>query len=335
MPTTTALGAVLAPGSATLPAKETATLPPTEIPITTEAPATPTVVVPRPTLPSIPSLPLDHPLKSQVVELDIIVNKNGEFLSAWTANGVLISSDGLILTTARAVQRTPDFQVRGVEVTVRNPISGQEEVWVAMIAKLDHERDAAILKLMADGNDKLIDSSTPPLPAAVFSNTDQLERDVPMRALGYVRDTLSFMDRAVTIRDQIADSGLYTLNKNLRNGAVGTPIFDLSGQLVGIVTASDYGSEEQQTDCKRTYDTNGDGFNTKDDICPPPYGALNAIRPIKDLRPFIDSALAGDIDTRIGAAGDALDIEIDFSSQDPALFPPWDDFQNPTVQDGR
>jgi putative serine protease PepD len=151
-------------------------------------------------------------------------NTGGEGVSIGT--GVIISSDGQILTNAHVVEGTTDIRVR---------LAGETEPTEATLVAADAGNDLALLQI--DGED---------LPAVTFGPTSALALGDEVVAIGFAlaldgepsvtQGIVSALDRTIITGDDALD-GLIQTDAAISSGNSGGPLVNGAGEVVGINTA--------------------------------------------------------------------------------------------------
>ena len=152
----------------------------------------------------------------------------GQFISEGAGSGVIISSDGKIVTNHHVISGAN-------KITVRMR-SGTE--YTATLIGCDAQTDLAVLKISASG-----------LPAATYGSSSTLAVGESVLAIGNplgelggtVTDgIISALDRQIEIDGEIMT--LLQTNASINPGNSGGGLFDADGKLVGIVNAKSSGS---------------------------------------------------------------------------------------------
>ena len=145
-------------------------------------------------------------------------------------SGVVIRSDGIILTNAHVIEGASE-----IEVT----IADGEQTLEATVVGNDAEHDLAILEVDSDD-----------LTAITIGSSDQLELGDSVVALGYplglgptaTQGIVSGLDRTIQISDGPFDAteltGLLQTDAAINPGNSGGALLDGTGRLVGINTAA-------------------------------------------------------------------------------------------------
>jgi serine protease Do len=145
-------------------------------------------------------------------------------------SGVVIASDGLILTNAHVVENATQ-----VEVTTADG----DRTMDATVVGSDAEHDLALLRVDADD-----------LAAITIGSSEDLELGDPVIALGYplglgptaTRGIVSGLDRTIQVGDGPIDAseltGLLQTDAAINPGNSGGALIDSDGRLIGINTAA-------------------------------------------------------------------------------------------------
>jgi S1-C subfamily serine protease len=145
-------------------------------------------------------------------------------------SGVVIRSDGIILTNAHVIEGASE-----IEVTTADG----EQTLDATLVGSDAEHDLAILKVDSDD-----------LKAITIGSSDQLQLGDSVVALGYplglgttaTQGIVSGLDRTIQVGDGPFDatelSGLLQTDAAINPGNSGGALLDADGRLIGINTAA-------------------------------------------------------------------------------------------------
>jgi S1-C subfamily serine protease len=145
-------------------------------------------------------------------------------------SGVVIRSDGIILTNAHVIEGAAQ-----IEVT----IADGEQTLEAIVVGSDAQHDLAILKVDSDD-----------LSAITIGRSDQLELGDSVVALGYplglgptaTKGIVSGLDRTIQVSDGPFDAseltGLLQTDAAINPGNSGGALLDADGRLIGINTAA-------------------------------------------------------------------------------------------------
>jgi putative serine protease PepD len=140
--------------------------------------------------------------------------------------GVIVTSDGEIVTNAHVVEGATSVNVR---------LAGETEPRPATVINADKARDLALLRVSATG-----------LPAATFAPSADLRVGDEVVAIGYALDLdgdpsvtrgiVSALDRTLTAGDGVVLTGLVQTDAAISSGNSGGPLVNALGQVVGINT---------------------------------------------------------------------------------------------------
>lgn len=171
--------------------------------------------------------------KSSVVEITTEQVTTGQFMmqyiSQGAGSGVIISEDGYIVTNYHVIEDATNISVK----------IDNEHVYTAKIIGADEQSDLAVLKIDATG-----------LSPASFGESAGLEIGDQVVAIGnplgqlggtVTSGIISALDREITIDNQTMT--LLQTDTAINPGNSGGGLFNLSGQLVGIVNAKSSGTD--------------------------------------------------------------------------------------------
>ncbi len=145
-----------------------------------------------------------------------------------TGSGFIISEDGYILTNYHVIESA---YTGGYDVNVML-FSG--ESYVADIVGFDEENDIVLLKIEASG-----------LSAVTFSDSDELSVGDTVYAIGNPLGELAYTmtggivsatDRVIRT-DENTSLNMFQMDAAVNSGNSGGPVYNASGQVVGVVTA--------------------------------------------------------------------------------------------------
>ena len=141
--------------------------------------------------------------------------------------GVIVSSDGEILTNAHVVDGATAIRVR---------LAGETEPTEARLVASDAGNDLALLSIDASG-----------LPPVAFAPTAEVGLGDEVVAIGFALDLdgepsvtlgiVSALDRTIITEDGGALDGLIQTDAAISSGNSGGPLVDARGRIVGINTA--------------------------------------------------------------------------------------------------
>lgn len=171
--------------------------------------------------------------QSSVVEITTEQVTTGQFMmqyiSQGAGSGVIISEDGYIVTNFHVIEDATNISVK----------IDNEHVYTAKIIGADEQSDLAVLKIDATG-----------LSPASFGESAGLEIGDQVVAIGnplgqlggtVTSGIISALDREITIDNQTMT--LLQTDTAINPGNSGGGLFNLSGQLVGIVNAKSSGTD--------------------------------------------------------------------------------------------
>ena len=157
----------------------------------------------------------------------------GTYETEAAGSGVIISSDGYIITNNHVVEDGTSYTITTYD----------GDVYEAELVGTDEKTDIAVLKVDAEG-----------LTAAVIGNSDQIQVGDTAIVIGNPLGTLggtvtdgivSAVSRDLVINDEAMT--LIQTNAQINSGNSGGGLFDGNGNLIGIVNAKDSGSTSSGT----------------------------------------------------------------------------------------
>ncbi len=171
------------------------------------------------------------------ITTEITYNVFGQATStSVSGSGFIISEDGYILTNYHVIE---DAYEGGYEITV---MMYDETEYTAEIIGFDEDSDIAVLKIDATG-----------LNAAELGDSDELVVGEEIYAVGNPLGELTYTmtsgivsatNRTITTEEGVA-MNMFQIDAAVNSGNSGGPVYNTSGQVIGIVTAkySDTGVE--------------------------------------------------------------------------------------------
>ena len=267
--------------------------------------------------------------EAALVRVKALVNVEGTLVEAWSASGVFISRDGLILTSARAVVGSRAYPVADLIVALQSaPGTAPVDAYLASIVQVDEARDAALIKPRSD----LLGNRIPPgslaLPAAALGESSTVLPGEALTLLGYPSSPdapAGELSAAVTsLSPEEAGMQLDTIMTNLPPGGdyFGWAAFNSRGELVGLASAPD-GTSEQA--CGALVDTNRDDIIDEQDACLPAGGNLQTLSSVQALGDMFEEAWMGQVGLRrVSVSGFPFEMQgqvvfrTDFSDPLPA-----------------
>jgi S1-C subfamily serine protease len=173
--------------------------------------------------------------KVGVVTINTVLDYTAQDQAAGT--GMIISSDGLILTNNHVVEGSTSISVT---------VESTGKTYKATVVGTDQKADVAVLKLTgASGLSTVSFAPTATVTAgeAIYSVGNAEGTGNLVTAVGTVGATdqkLTIQGDGVTKAESL--SGLIELNSDVVSGDSGGPLFDKAGDVIGIVTAASSGS---------------------------------------------------------------------------------------------
>ena len=156
---------------------------------------------------------------------------NNTKVATGTGTGIVMTSDGYIITNAHVVYDSEDNYGRALNVSV---MMSDETKYDATIVGYDIDTDIAVLKIDASG-----------LTAAEFGNSDDLQVGELVLAIGnplgfelfgsVTSGIVSALNREISINDK--KMNLIQTDAAINNGNSGGPLVNSYGQVVGINSA--------------------------------------------------------------------------------------------------
>lgn len=202
---------------------------------TTTAGSVPTTVVPAPTTTESPRKSLTD-LAAAVVQ---IRRQSSAGQPCGDSTGVLVTTDGLILTSQRDVVATPDCETPDLLIALSSGIDAAPFVrYRGHVAADNASLDLAVVQIDRDSQGRRI--PPPTLRAVEFSHTSSPPKTVPVRTLAFSESEaapLSVLAGTASAPTTQPDAGSWlNLTSPVPPGGAGAAVFDISGRLVGIVT---------------------------------------------------------------------------------------------------
>jgi S1-C subfamily serine protease len=142
--------------------------------------------------------------------------------------GIIVTSDGEILTNQHVVEGATEVRVR---------LSGDTDPIMADVLATDASNDLGLIKLR----------NTTGLTPAVFANADSIAVGDQVVAVGYAlaldggpsvtSGIISAVNRTLQMDDEIFLNGLIQTDAAISSGNSGGPLINMSGQVIGINSA--------------------------------------------------------------------------------------------------
>ncbi len=152
-----------------------------------------------------------------------------QFVSTGAGSGVIISKDGYIVTNNHVVENAQTIKIR---------LSNEEEYAATLIGK-DQKTDIAILKIEASDLQPAVLGQS----SSMLVGQTAIAIGNPLGELGGTVTTgiISALDREITIDGEVMS--LLQTDSAINPGNSGGGLFNLYGELIGIVNAKSSGSE--------------------------------------------------------------------------------------------
>jgi len=241
-----------------------------------------------------------------VVEIQALIDYEGELVQAWWGSGTIISPDGLILTNAHVISSTKNFQVADLVVALTiQPDQPPEPRYFAKVMQVDQYLDVAVIRVETYLDRNPVDRTTLALPYVPMGDSDALKLNDELVILGYPGiggQTITLTDGRVggfTFEEGYGSRAFIKTSATIAGGNSGGLAANANGEIIGIPTQMGYGGDDQYADCRRLVDTNEDGMVDENDTCIPTGGFINALRPIKLALPYIEAARSGEVNITV------------------------------------
>ena len=178
-------------------------------------------------------------VKDSVVEIttEFRVNSYFQYITSGAGSGVIISTDGYIITNNHVISDSSAQNGYADTITVRLT-SGEE--YKAVLVGADADSDIAVIKIEAPSA----------LPCAVMGNSDELGVGEEVIAVGnplgelggtVTNGIISALNREINVDGTTMN--LLQTNTAINPGNSGGGLFNMDGELIGIVNAKSSGSD--------------------------------------------------------------------------------------------
>ncbi len=212
-------------------------------------------------------------------------------------SGIIVSTDGMILTNAHVVRSDVEcrFTSLGIGVTVDSS-SPPDLLYRAEVVLLRLGVDLAVLRVAGPLTTDNGAEWPRTFPAAPLGDSDTVELGDPIRILGYPvigGDTITLTTGTVsgfTSQVGLGNRALIKTDATISAGNSGGLAIDEAGRVVGIPTKARASERGPAVDCRPVSDTNDDGLIDGDDACVSVGGFVNGIRPINLSLPLLAAA---------------------------------------------
>jgi len=282
-----------------------------------------------------------------LVQIKALVEVNGEEQISWQASGALISPDGLVLTSARAVLGSRFYPVEDLIVALTvTPDMPPVEKYRASIVQVDEVLDVAVLKLRTDLSGSPLDYSSLQLPALpVASTVSAYLPGEPLAVWGFPpgEDALVIRLEGLVVGVQSgaqAGDQAQILTSFEENGEhFGWIATNSIGELVGIARQP---SVSANLTCQALLDSNRDGIIDDQDACVPAGGSLSELLPADAFASILAAAYQGEIGFRRSQASSTpystpgeLIYQDDFTQSSSRWHSSQEDSNSMQIKDGR
>jgi len=255
----------------------------------------------RPSLSTRPQTLVNAATPSQaLVQIKALVDVEGEEQIGWKASGALISPDGLILTSARAVLGSRFYPVKDLIVALTvTPDAPPVEKYRASIVQVDEELDVAVLKLRTDLAGTPLDYSSLQLPAlAVASTVSAYLPGEPLDFWGYTADEEAMVSQleglvvGVQSAEQTGNQARILTSYQAEGEYLGWIATNSIGEIIGLAGPVRVGAN---LTCQALLDSNRDGLRDNQDACVPAGGSLSELLPADSFANSLAAAYQGEI----------------------------------------
>lgn len=175
-------------------------------------------------------------VKNTVVEIttEYVISDRFQYITSGAGSGVIITQDGYVLTNNHVI--VDDSGSVADTITVRLT-SGEE--YVAKVIGTDADSDIAVIKI----------GGVKPFPCAVMGDSDKLAVGEEVIAVGnplgelggtVTNGIISALDREVNVDGTLMN--LLQTNAAINPGNSGGGLFNMAGELIGIVNAKSSGT---------------------------------------------------------------------------------------------
>ena len=168
-------------------------------------------------------------VRDSIVYIEVYVNFRGNETLYGSGSGIIISSDGYILTNAHVVDDMDSFKV---QVTTTDPATGTgvTEKYDAALVGSDTDTDLAVLKIECDN-----------LQAAVLGDSDELHLGDDCVVIGnplgletsVSKGIISGLNRQISSNERSLSS--IQTDAAINSGNSGGAMFNMYGEVVGVV----------------------------------------------------------------------------------------------------
>jgi S1-C subfamily serine protease len=234
-----------------------------------------------------------------MVQITALVEKNGKRVPGWTGSGVLVSEDGLILTSAQVASPGKPFPVADLLVSIQGtPDKAIAPMYYADLVQVNGLLDLAVIRITRDAQEKLLDTTALHLPFANLGDSDLLQNGDSLTILG-----ISEKGELENQKSQVAgfkqEAGVsmrafLQLTSDAAKSYRGGAAVDSNGNVIGILTGNEGSAGPVERKCSPTLDTNRDGIVNAEDRCPPASLPVAFARPIRIVHSLLAAAERGE-----------------------------------------
>lgn len=236
---------------------------------------------------------------SAVVRVGALVDVGGTLVKAWSASGVIISRDGLILTSARAVLGSRFYPVSDLIIGLQTaPNTLPVDAYLASIVQVDEARDAALIKPRSDLLGNLIAPGTLSLPALPLADNPSVAVGETLSLIGYGQNAEALSrvlpGAVLGLSPEDGSAPIETILMELPAGGdyFGWAALNSRGEVVGLASAP---TTAGGLECGALADTNRDGIVDDTDHCLPAGGNLGALTSLQALDGMLTEGWMGEL----------------------------------------
>ncbi len=256
---------------------------------------------PQAPAPVLTGFNLTNALRATVSITQVSQTPSGSPVIDCVGSGTLVSADGLILTNAHFAQSTTRCPSDGIVVGLPvQPDLPPVATYYADVVEMNVGWDLAVLRIARTLDGRAVDPSTLALPYVALGDSDGLQLDNALTAIGYSVGTgagnggaivapgtiTNFLDEAL-----VGQHAWIKTNATIAGGMSGGGAYNANGQLIGVPTIEP--SPDQPQACRAIQDTNGDGRIDERDRCVPVGGLITELRPSSLARGLVRAAQLG------------------------------------------
>ncbi|MCX7852966.1 MAG: trypsin-like peptidase domain-containing protein [Caldilineales bacterium] len=214
--------------------------------------------------------------------------RGGRLVPRWAGSGVIVSADGLILTSChvalpRAIweAREFDYDLLVVALTVRRN-AAPRPLYLAEVIQCNAALDLAVVQVSAMLDGRALPANLD-LPVQPLGRPEHLRVGDSLQVVGYpggAGETVAVVEATVVRLPRDRQPGWIELDTEVEGGFSGGPVLNAAGELVGVVAVGSAENAGDVAHCRYTGDTGGDGILDLDDACTTTGGAIVTARPV-------------------------------------------------------